>query len=125
MSLFGKYSMPLFANSFTRDVAVRAALLVGILVNICIWVIITATVRNFTDVIALHYTIYFGIDLIGPWYQLYVAPAIGLAVLLINGIGAFFVYKREVLLAYFLTFSALAMQVLLCIATALIVYITR
>lgn len=48
------------------------------------WVYLFAKIDRNTNPIFLHYNIYFGIDLIGPWYQIFIMPVAVLFILLIN-----------------------------------------
>ncbi len=41
-----------------------------------------------TQVAPLHYTIYFGLDLTGPAWQLYVLPGVGAMVIVVHGVIA-------------------------------------
>lgn len=100
-------------------------LLLSLAINIAQWVVLyifvpqPAPESNFG--VILHYNIYFGVDLIGEWYKIFYIPATGLACILINTTIAIWMYKREALLSLVLEFSALVIQVLLGIATALLI----
>jgi hypothetical protein len=49
--------------------------------------------------IPLHYNIHSGIDLFGPWWNIFLIPALGAVILLVNTVGALVVWKRERMLA--------------------------
>ena len=53
-------------------------------------------------ILSLHYNIYFGIDLIGAWYQIFIFPGLGLAFLLINAVIIYLFYQKEKFLAQLL-----------------------
>lgn len=51
--------------------------------------------------IPLHYNIHFGVDLFGPWWLIFTFPAVGLIILILNFVMAFFLWRREKVLSYF------------------------
>lgn len=68
----------------------------------------------------LHYNIYFGIDYLGAYAELYFAPLFGLAVNVINLPLMYFFSKRIPVISGALSYSALLVQ----IAIALFLLIT-
>ncbi len=52
-----------------------------------------------SDQLLLHYTIIFGIDLVGEWWKLYMVPLAGAVVLLVNTLISFLVYGADVVFA--------------------------
>ena len=44
--------------------------------------------------VALKYTIYFGISMIGPWYYVFFVPLIGIISILINFITAYLIFLK-------------------------------
>lgn len=49
--------------------------------------------------IPLHYNVHSGIDLFGPWWNIFLIPVLGAVILIVNLIGALVVWKRERMLA--------------------------
>lgn len=70
--------------------------------------------------LSLHYNTTFGVDLIGPWYQIFLLPAIGLGVLFANLIFGRQLYAKEKLLTVFFAAGSLATQAVLFFAMILI-----
>jgi len=70
--------------------------------------------------LSLHYNTTFGVDLIGPWYQIFLLPAIGLGVLFANAIFGRQLYAKEKVLTAFFASVALATQIILFAAMVLI-----
>ncbi len=70
--------------------------------------------------IALRYSIYLGVDLIGPWYYVFLIPLISIVIIIINFIIAYFIFIKTKIIAYFLALSSSLLQILLLIATILI-----
>lgn len=50
--------------------------------------------------IPLHYNIHFGVDLFGPWYQIFLAPALGAVVFIANAMVALRYWRKEIYLSY-------------------------
>lgn len=68
----------------------------------------------------LHYTIYYGIDLIGSWWLLFLMPGSGLAIFILNLVLAAVFWTRNRVLSYFLIFSTTAIEVILAFGILLI-----
>jgi hypothetical protein len=96
--------------------------IVSLLANLLIFILFLVKI-GFRQNIPLHYNVYFGINLMGDWYQLLVIPFLGLLVILINSTVATFIYLKERMLAYFLVGSTLAIQILLLLAGLAIVWL--
>ncbi|OGI21291.1 MAG: hypothetical protein A2808_01340 [Candidatus Moranbacteria bacterium RIFCSPHIGHO2_01_FULL_55_24] len=74
--------------------------------------------------IVLHYNVYFGVDLLGVWWQAYVLPLIGIVLLLGHVFLAYSFYKeRERVAAYLLLLAMGFMSVGVAIASASIAFI--
>ncbi len=69
----------------------------------------------------LHYNIYFGVDLIGPWYQFFLMPAIGLVIAVVNVLLARIVFRRQKIFGYIILGITLVYQVLIFLASYLII----
>jgi len=87
-------------NSFRKQKFFRSRaniLLVAImfLLNIGNWMLLYFKFKPQTDPIYLHYNIYYGIDLIGSWYLIYIMPLVGLLMIILNTIFAVLLYKKE------------------------------
>jgi hypothetical protein len=62
---------------------------------------------------ALHYTVYFGVDQIGPTWRLAMRPLLGTAILLVNGFLALRFHDKERLVSAFLMALTLLLEGLL------------
>ncbi len=96
--------------------------IISCLLNGILWLYTAQHYFRATDIIPLHYTIYFGIDFIDFKSKLFIYPLIGLSIIVINGLLTI-ICKQEKLIGYLLASNALIMQIFL-IATevSLIVY---
>ncbi|MFA5358905.1 MAG: hypothetical protein WC310_03745 [Patescibacteria group bacterium] len=97
--------------------------LFSLILNLALYIIFIVFVDSGTDQIILHYNIYFGIDLLGSWYNLYIMPAVGSFLLLTNFCLLFFVYKREQILGYFLGAVSILVELLLLIGGSLLLWL--
>jgi len=73
------------------------------------------------EFIPLHYNIYFGVDRFGPWYYIFMLPALGLLLLILNVIFEGIYVKREHILSIFFAVSTVAVEALLFGSMILIV----
>ncbi len=68
-------------------------IIASVTINAVTWALAVIHARPSNDLIPLHYNIYFGIDLIGNWYQIFLIPGIGTILLLANVVAAHFLGK--------------------------------
>lgn len=71
--------------------------------------------------IPLHYNVYFGIDLFGAWYGIFVPPLFGLIVLIINLIVAARMAKDAMLFACLVAVLTLCIELAVLLSTFFIV----
>ncbi len=100
---------------------ILVSLAAALLANAAAWALIVWRIEPSELPVPLHYNIYFGIDLIGPWWHLYLIPFSGTALICINLVLSFILYTRLRLPARFLVAVAAALQVAVLAATMLIV----
>ncbi|MBU1148861.1 hypothetical protein KKI23_02100 [Patescibacteria group bacterium] len=91
--------------------------LLGFLVNLSIWIYIFTQIKPQENPIPLHYNIYFGIDLIGSWYNIYLMPLSGLIILILNYLLARALLDKGILLKYMLSISAALCQIIVLLAS--------
>lgn len=82
---------------------------------------ILLTIPVTDEPVFLHYTIYFGIDLIGPWIHLFLMPASGLLIFFINLLLSTILYKEHLLLVFFLVYASALAQILILTSLALVI----
>jgi hypothetical protein len=111
---FLKYSL-FFKNKFILINLILSILLASF-TSIWLYSKITPSVEP----VALHYTIYFGIDLIAPWYHVFIFPLIGFLTILINFTLAYLLFIQTKILAYLLALVSSVVQGLLVIISILV-----
>lgn len=89
----------------------------SLVLNGIIWYIIYTRFRlevlqSGSDLITLHYNIFLGTDLFGPFHMIYRIPSIGLAILILNIVLAVYLYQRTKILAYYLIVMAFLSQII-------------
>lgn len=104
--------------------------IIGLFLNLAIWALILFKLRphiiNLPEdktFIPLHYNIYLGIDLFGPWQKIFNLPIIGGVILILNSLLTSLIYNKKELVSYFLITSSAFIQLILLVATTLIVLI--
>lgn len=73
--------------------------------------------------IPLHYNIHFGIDMFGPWWQIFTFPIIGAGILIFNFILAFAFWRRDRVLSYFFTGVAVMTSLVIFVSTIFVVFL--
>ena len=108
---------------FTRAIAIWLIIL-SLAVNISEWVILKMFVQPVDFPIILHYNVYFGVDMTGNYRSVFLIPAIGLALFLVNMTLSIYFYRRkERIASYLLLMTALMIQLSLLVATLSVVII--
>lgn len=69
-------------------------------------------------IIPLHYTIYFGIDLIGAWYLIFLPVLIGLSFLMINIVIIAAVYPRLKPFSYMFALGTAFVELIFLVSSA-------
>lgn len=108
---------------FLQDKIVIILFLVGLLLNLALYLAINLGIKPATEPIILHYSVYFGIDFIGHWQQLYLMPAVGTFLWLVNFILALFFYQQEKITSYLLSGVILLIELFLLIGGGLLIWI--
>ena len=112
-----------FKKDFFKNRFVLINLFLALFLNILLWYLLFKGTPQERDLVPLHYSIYFGIDLIGPWYKIFILPILGAVFFLINSILGFLFYHLEKILSYFLVTASVLIQVFLIINGLLLLFI--
>ncbi|MEI8096534.1 MAG: hypothetical protein WCG73_00285 [Candidatus Moraniibacteriota bacterium] len=110
--------------SFFKNTIVRALLGVNTFFCLVSFGILGYFIRPTENILVLHYNVYFGVDIQGIWWQLYMLPVAG--ILFFFG-HLFFSYrfyqKYERIAAYLMLFSSSLINIGIIIASASIAFI--
>jgi len=110
----------LFASSpVYRRTAILSALLVAFMTLLPVWRIMP--IASDKPFIPLHYNIYLGVDRFGPWYGVFLLPAIGATLLVINVMFEAVFFRREHVLSKFFAYATVFSEIVLFAAMVLIV----
>lgn len=106
-----------FSQEFFRSPLVQWVIIGALLVNITNWGLIAYFIRPVDFPIILHYNVYFGVDVIGAWWQVYFLPLIGIAILSVNTVlGYLFYQQKERIVAHLLILATFIVQIGITIA---------
>jgi hypothetical protein len=101
-----------FSQEFFKSALMHWVLIGALILNGINWGLIAYFIRPVDFPIVLHYNVYFGVDVIGAWWQLYFLPAIGLIILTINTVlGYLFYQKKERIIAHLLMLATFIVQI--------------
>lgn len=107
-----------------RDPLIKYGYFIGALADLASWALTlwaALTRLSSTEFLALHTTIYFGIDLFGPAYRLFFYPCVGLIIILLNSALAAHWGKRDVFLARSSAAFTAGLEVILFLASFFVV----
>ncbi|MFA4818006.1 MAG: hypothetical protein WC608_04780 [Parcubacteria group bacterium] len=113
-----------FAEDFFRSHIVRwLALFIGA-ANLANWAALGIFIQPVDLPIIIHYNVYFGVDMLGDWKNLFLMPAIGLFLFLVNlSLSLYFYQRRERIASYLLLIATLMIQLSLIVASASMIII--
>lgn len=110
---------------FLQDAIILWLMAFALLVVLGTVGVIAWVVAQGTATAVIHYTIYFGIDLLDSAWRLWLLPASALFIWLVNTIVVLAFGYRERFVAYSVTLTTVACMVLLAINSILLVWINR
>ncbi|MDD5397135.1 MAG: hypothetical protein PHW24_03700 [Candidatus Moranbacteria bacterium] len=107
------------SKDFFRSALVHWVLIASLMVNAINWGMIAFFIRPVDFPIILHYNVYFGVDVIGAWWQVYFLPLIGLVILSVNtALGYLFYQQKERIVAHLLILATFIVQIGISVAVA-------
>lgn len=113
-----------FAQEFFHNSLIQWILIGALFFDLVNWGVLGFFIRPVDFPIILHYNVYFGVDLIGSWWQVFFLPAAGTIILAINSLLAYFFYRqKERIASYLLLLAAFIVQIGISIAAAGIILI--
>lgn len=96
----------------------------GIAVLVILFVAITFFIRSSSDSVILRYNVFFGVDILGAWWQAYLIPGMCLMFFIGNLLLAQILARRQAYLAgIILLYGAALVVVSGAVATATLVFI--
>ena len=108
-----------FLQEYFHSSLVQWVVIGSLAINLANWATIAFFIRPVDFPIVLHYNVYFGVDLIGSWWQIYFMPFIGLLILLVNAsLGYLFYQRKERIAAHLLMLATFIVQLGISVAVA-------
>jgi len=107
----------------SKNKVINRNFILSFVLNLLLWGFLYWKIQPQVDPIVLNYNIYFGISLIGAWWQVFLFPLVGLVIWLINLILVAIWSKKERLLASFLSYTTTLIQILLIIVSIFMVMV--
>ncbi len=111
-------------GDFFKNPIVFFLLLAVIVLNLASFIILAVFVEKSSSPVILHYNVYFGVDLIGDWWQIYIMPGMGLFFAMINLFLALHFYgQKERIASYCLMLASFIIESGILISSILIALI--
>ncbi|MCX6744345.1 MAG: hypothetical protein NTX82_02365 [Candidatus Parcubacteria bacterium] len=107
-----------FEHPYREDLWAKINFVASVLINVTLWGALYFKLHSLSYLsesgqISLHYNIYFGIDNIGPWYNVFIIPILGLIIIILNNVLAYIFFLQEKTISYLFIFSQTIIQVIL------------
>ncbi|MFA6973860.1 MAG: hypothetical protein WC238_03965 [Parcubacteria group bacterium] len=113
-----------FAQDFFQNAIVRWLLISSLVANLIIWFGLKIFIVPVDLPIILHYNVYFGVDMLGDWRQVYILPLLGLILLIINlSLALHFYSQKERIASHILLMATLMLQLSLLVAAISVIII--
>ena len=113
-----------FSQEFFASGLVHWVFIGSFILNAVNWGLIAFFIRPVDFPIILHYNVYFGVDVIGDWWQIYYLPIIGLLILAANTLlGYLFYQQKERIVAHLLMLATFIVQIAILVAVACLLMI--
>lgn len=116
-------SKEFFRRVYLRDRMVLIPIIVAVVLQLLTWGFLLwqgLALRGEAN-IPLHYNIYFGVDLIGPWYGIFFPAGFGFLALLINIVFIGIAYEWQRLLSYLFSLGTVLVELILLVASVFII----
>jgi len=113
-----------FAEEYFQSSIAVWLIILSLVANLANWLILKIFIRPIDLPIILHYNVYFGVDMMGNYKEVYVLPLIGIILLLINLFLSKYLYeKKERIASYLLMMAALMIQLALIVSSVSVIII--
>jgi hypothetical protein len=113
-------------QSFYHNTFVRFSLLAVFILQAASFIVLGFFVRSQQSIIILHYNVYFGVDLVGAWGQIFMVPSIALVFVITNTfLAQWFYNQKERVASYVLLLASILVSlgsVFACVSVAFINY---
>jgi hypothetical protein len=98
-----------------------AFLSLSLALNLFTWGWLLFYIRPQEETLFLHYTVLFGVDFTGEWYQVFLVPLAGLAIFIMNMVLGWFLFERDAFAGYVLNAVSVFVQIILLATSVLLV----
>jgi hypothetical protein len=113
-----------FAEEYFQSSIAVWLIILSLVANLSNWLILKIFIRPIDLPIILHYNVYFGVDMMGNYKEVYILPLIGIILLLINFFLSKYLYeKKERIASYLLMMAALMIQLALIVSSVSVIII--
>lgn len=91
---------------FIKDKIIWIFGLLSLALNLFLWLLFYIKIPRAEEIIPLHYNIYFGIDRVGEWFEIFIYPFTAFVIFLINFFLSYLIYKKEKFLSHLLSIAS-------------------
>lgn len=113
-----------FAEDLFKSHIALWLIVLSLIANLSDWTILGVWIKPVDFPIILHYNVYFGVDLVGDYREVFLLPLIGLILFVINLFLALYFYRqKERIASYIMLMAMLMIQFSLVIASVSVILI--
>jgi len=113
-----------FRQEYFKSHIVIWLLILSLVSNLANWIILRIFIKPVDFPIILHYNVYFGVDSMGDYTQVYGLPFIGIILFLINlNLSLYFYQQKERIASYIVMMASLMIQLSLVVASTSVILI--
>ena len=121
--MFGKIKF-FFANEFFHNPIIQWLLIVSLFFNLVDWGLLAYFIRPSESAVILHYNVFFGVDILGEWWQAFLLTGTGTLFLLTNLLLAYLFYQgKERIASYLFLLGTFFIQLGILISCAAVIRI--
>ena len=113
------YPLRLYCKRPANLVSISASLAI----NLFTWGWLLFYIRQQEEPLFLHYTVLFGVDYTGEWYQVFFVPLTGFIILIVNMILGWFLFERDVFAGYVMNAMSVFLQIVLLVTSLFLVFL--
>lgn len=104
---------------------VLACLILAPILNAALWLGVYWWLPHDAVALILHYNVYLGPDVFGQWQDLFIVPATGLAIIILNAVLALWLRRQAPFFNILLALASLLVQVILAVGFLLVLSMNR
>ncbi len=110
---------------YLRNKVILSLIITDFILLLLGWGFLIWQIKPQAEPLLLHYNIYFGIDAIGSWYQIFYLPGSATVFFLLNLVLSSIISRKDMVLSYLPLIASLLAELIISVAAVLIILLNR